>query len=163
MARQHVCFEPDEARCTTGSEQRFNERFANPITGLEPWGLQRGLVGLARPCRRARNLVGAHAIVSLHLGSHVARRQVPCGDGHVPQRALDSPTDVLKVFQIIGWPQYAQWFWTVSRLGAVAADGLRRPTSRDGFLRDKGTGARGCRGSLPRRGGEMKIRNLALA
>jgi hypothetical protein len=59
-------------------------------------------------------------------------------DGHVPQRALDSPTDVLRVFQIIGGPQNAQWFWTVSRLGAVAADGLRRPPAAMAFCATKG-------------------------
>ena len=63
------------------------------------------------------------------------RRRVD--DGHVPQRVLDSPTDVMKVFQIIGGPQNAQCFWTVSRLGPAAAYGLRRPTNRDGFCATK--------------------------
>lgn len=63
------------------------------------------------------------------------RRRVE--DTHVPQRMLDSPNDIVKVFQILGGPQSAQWFWTVSRVGAVVGDYLHRPKNRDGFCATK--------------------------
>lgn len=45
--------------------------------------------------------------------------------------------NIVKVFQILGGPQSAQWFWMVTRFGAVAGDCLPRPMNRDGFCGTK--------------------------
>ena len=50
---------------------------------------------------------------------------------------LDSPNDVMRVFQIIGGPQNAEWFWTISRRGVNYRDDDGRRVNRDGFCATK--------------------------